>query len=183
LYIGYRLSQAGDTETVSDLCIYLGDYFRYITYNTNRLIEIDEEIKYTQTYLNIQKLRFEDRLQLEIYIDDSVKKLEIPSLIIQPIVENSFKHGIDRQIRKYIASSYLHIEVEDNGIGMDELKLEMLMESINCDKVTSDNYGLWNINWRLKHQFGNDALLKLENVDNSRGFRTTCIIPLHEIVN
>jgi hypothetical protein len=99
----------------------------YLEYSQQNEITLEEELKALKLYLELEKVRFEDELEYEIVIDNLLKtnKIKVPSLFIQPYVENALKHGLlhkstDRKLKveaKIIQQNKLQIIVEDNGIG------------------------------------------------------------------
>lgn len=91
------------------------------------LIPLDKELNFVINYLNIEKLRFGEKLTIEIDINDNTKNALVPNFILQPLVENSIRHGISKQLQNGIIkistkkeNEYLIITVEDNGPGLME---------------------------------------------------------------
>jgi len=104
---------------------------RSIKENSNSLIPINEELEFVKNYLEIEKLRFGEKLSFEINSYVNIENLLIPNFILQPLVENSVRHGIAKNtesgiIRINIAeeNNHLLISVEDNGKGIDDNKIE-----------------------------------------------------------
>ena len=99
----------------------------YLDYSQQNEITLEEELNALKLYLELEKVRFEDELEYEISVDDQLKtkQIKVPSLFIQPYVENALKHGLlhklnDRKLQieaKIIQQNKLEITVEDNGIG------------------------------------------------------------------
>ena len=125
-------------------------------------ITLEREIAFSQKYLEIINHKYENKIILDLDIDDAVKKLLILKLSIQPLVENSVHHGLsDKTGRRVISVSAkkedenLKIAVRDNGSGISENKLSIIrakMEKINIEH--KDNIGLANTNQRIKLIFG-----------------------------
>ncbi|WP_254634771.1 ATP-binding protein [Paenibacillus sp. GbtcB18] len=125
--------------------------------NPNGLVPIEEELSLVRSYLYIEKIRFEDRLQIHWEIDDCAG-LEIPFLTIQPLVENAIRHGVMNRprggkivIRVSVYGTHTEITVEDDGIGMDKDQLQRILER-KAD--SSSGVGLINTDQRLKRHFG-----------------------------
>ncbi|WP_235941786.1 hybrid sensor histidine kinase/response regulator [Paenibacillus puerhi] len=125
--------------------------------NRNELISIEEELSMVRSYLYIEQERFDDRLQVVWEIDEC-GDLKIPMLSIQPLVENSIRHGIMQRarggkivIRVSSYEGYAEIAVEDDGVGMDEDLLERAPER---RLSTGSGVGLHNTDLRLKRHFG-----------------------------
>lgn len=149
----------------------LGDIMRYSMNFESGFVTIQEEITHLDNYFLIQKQRFYDKFTMEVVIDDKVKQCLIPKLLIQPIVENSFKHGFEKCTGKWhmVIMAYLnsdnkvHIVVKDNGVGMSEDKLNELRKHLSQDTILqmnrSEHIGLLNVNARIKLYFSeNDGL-------------------------
>ncbi|ASA23662.1 sensor histidine kinase [Paenibacillus donghaensis] len=155
----------GDTESVEAMALNLGEYYRYITKMDHSMTTISEEIKLLENYLAIQNLR-KQRLQYKIEIPDELMNEQIPRLLIQPLVENSIIHGIERKIGLgFIAITAsrsdmeLLISVEDNGAGMSPDQITGLWQQIHEPERADGGCGLWNVQQRLKHQFGEASTL------------------------
>lgn len=121
------------------------------------LVPIETELSLVRSYLYIEKVRFEERLQVVWEIDDC-EDVKIPFLTIQPLVENAIKHGVMNRIRGgeitiriSVRETHVEITVEDDGIGMAEDQVQQLLER----KADSrSGVGLINTDQRLKRHFG-----------------------------
>ena len=90
------LIEKGEWE-ISDVVVSLGDILKYSLHGEEMLVLFEEELKYIESYLCIQKNRLEDRLTVQIEIDEEAKLCFVPKLILQPIVENAILHGIEKK--------------------------------------------------------------------------------------
>ena len=128
----------------------LGDLLRHSIQSIDKeKILLSEEIYYTQKYLDLQKMRFGDLLNTEIKCEDNLLNKKIPYFILQPIVENSIKHGIEKN------NSSLSIEIKINHQG--EHLVITCQDNIPISKADSNGFvgqGLKNLNDRLESQFG-----------------------------
>jgi two-component system LytT family sensor kinase len=114
-----------EPRVAEEMIIRLAKIFRHVlTHHDRPFSSIDEEISFLKTYLQIEKVRFGERLQVSFDIQDSVLQFSVPTLILQPLVENSIKHGLGPKagenqltIRARQRSDYLELTVEDNGVG------------------------------------------------------------------
>ncbi|PMC38092.1 hypothetical protein CJ195_10940 [Bacillus sp. UMB0899] len=142
----------------------LGGMFRYITNKRGDLVFIWEEVQHLQNYLYIQKVRFGENISIDLFVDEQAKDAIIPLLTLQPIVENSFKHGFESQVQKGFLKidiqkvfDEIEVVIEDNGMGMTEEVLQQLK-----DKLLTDSYshhrsiGLKNVDTRMKLYFGRE---------------------------
>lgn len=136
------------------------------------MITLEKELDYIDTYINILKKRYGDRLTMKKEIEERLLYIEIPRLLIQPLIENAIYHGIDQKreggeisIRGYVERGIVHIEVTDNGMGMTEEEARAINLSLSID---SDQYfvsladnvnksvGIENVNRRIKLHFGEE---------------------------
>ncbi|GIO35897.1 histidine kinase [Paenibacillus antibioticophila] len=132
---------------------------------------LKEELEMVRSYLDIQKFRYEDRLQYEIEVDDSVMDFRVPPLIIQPLVENAVVHGVEDKVDgvKVAVSirrleEMLEVSVKDNGMGMTPERLEEVKESIMASEESEKNHiGLRNVYQRLVLTYGEEHGLNIES--------------------
>ena len=142
----------------------LGGMFRYITNKRGDLVFIWEEVQHLQNYLYIQKVRFGENISIELFVDEQVNDAIIPLLSLQPIIENSFKHGFESQIEKGVLKidiqkvfDEIEIIIEDNGMGMSEEELEQVRNKLFTDSyLYNRSIGLKNVDTRIKLYFGHE---------------------------
>jgi two-component system LytT family sensor kinase len=111
-----------DAEKARDLLIHLSHFFRKNLKRNSDLSTLEEELDHVNSYLKIEKARFEDRLAVEMDIDPTLLKLRIPTFTLQPLIENSIKHGISNMLEQGIAKIHAYrkgdlafIDIEDNA--------------------------------------------------------------------
>ncbi len=167
LFFIKNMIAVGDKEAATEMVLNLGEYFRHITKLENTMTTLQEELKMVQNYLNIQNLRME-RFHYEIDIPESMMQLEIPRLLIQPIVENAILHGIGKSERYGILTiegerqwGENKIIIDDNGIGMSPEQLAELQHKISMPMDQEMSCGLWNVHQRLLYQFKDNSGLIL----------------------
>ena len=124
-------------------------------------ITFEEELEYFTNYLDIEKERFYDRLEVIISVDENTKKIKVPTLILQPLIENAFKHGIAQiesngkiTFRAFIEKD-IFVIVLSNTIPVNE----------NLFQVNSTNIGLQNLKSRLNQLYGNQYSFTTKRVD------------------
>ena len=171
-FILSRRIKRGDLEGAEELSKYLGNYFQYLTRNKEDCVPLSFEIKHARSYTNIQAIRFAGRLK--VMFDELPMKYEnliVPRLILQPIIENAFEHGLEDKeenglfkISYEIKESYLFILIEDNGDGFTKEKLED-MEKMLSDEKEGEITGIININKRLKAFLGHESGLEISQSD------------------
>jgi two-component system sensor histidine kinase YesM len=178
---------------VSDMVSALGKLLRYTIDKAGRLISLQEEIDFVQSYVRIQQVRYGGKLQVFYDIDDEVQDCRIPKLIMQPLVENAVYHGIDGQeeggtiwISALRFADELLITVRDNGKGMSEEEIDALNEEISklpsyqsLQRNDEDELGLNNIYQRILLIYGEGGSLTVEG-SLGQGLAVTITIPLQE---
>lgn len=140
---------------------------------TVSLNTLEDEIEHIKSYLSIEQIRFEDRIDVSYHIDASCLHSKLPALTLQPIVENAVKHGFNGE--KNHCSLHIIVEdsdddvslyIEDNGSGVNEDRLKTLAS--NVDESTDGNgIALYNINKRLVMTFGSDYGLQFKSQPNA----------------
>ncbi|HEY3128983.1 MAG TPA: histidine kinase [Acidobacteriota bacterium] len=151
-------------ETVEQLA----EVFRYtLRRSENEWVRLEDEMMFVRSYLEVERARFGERLQVHMQIDDGVKDAKIPAMIVQTLVENSIKHGIASvrgtgkvEIQAGRRDNRVQIKVVDNGPGFQNT------ESRESDTApagkANGGYGLRNVRQRLQGYFGEAAQLKVE---------------------
>jgi two-component system sensor histidine kinase ChiS len=148
-----------DSDRTSKLVEALSDFLResYNFQNVEALVPLENELRLIQAYLYIQQERFGERIQVVWELEAETDVL-IPSLTIQPLIENALKHGILKRaeggtihIRMIDYTTHLEITVADDGVGMDE---EQLAKLLQMEKRHSRSIGLINTHIRLQHHYG-----------------------------
>lgn len=160
-----------DPEKARHMIYQLSDFLRgTLKKDEHQWISLDEEIQYLQLYLEIEKVRFGHRLQTEINVTDEALKLQMPALILQPVVENAIKYGL------YDTTGEVLIKIEgeiNNGSLKVSVQNPFDAETTNPGKGTG--FGLRSIQRRLFLLFARNDLLKT-SADNNL-FATTILIP------
>lgn len=153
----------GDTDSVEAMALNLGEYYRYITKADHSLTTLQDELKLLENYLEIQNLR-KQRIRYEMDIAEDLLGLQIPRLLIQPLVENSIIHGIEKKIGQgsiRITASHTQesviVTVADNGAGMTDEAVTALQARISETAREDGGCGLWNIQQRLKSHYGDSS--------------------------
>lgn len=153
-------------ELTYDLSQYLRSGFNFKQMGS--LTTLENELELVKAYINIEKARFGARLGVEYDVEANLD-IQIPPLILQPLVENAIRHGLMSNLRggtvkisvKQKESSAIRMVIEDDGCGMSERQLEEIL-SPNADK---DGIGLWNINQRVRLLYGNS--LRIESTEGA----------------
>lgn len=159
------------------LLIHLGNYFRQNLVQNVDEVDLNKEIEHINSYLEIEKARFGDKLEIEYSIDKDIE-CKIPPLILQPLVENAIKHGVLRKIEggkvEIVARDIgtgIKLIVKDNGVGIPEEKLNSLLK-----EKSTEGIGLKNVHERLINKYGPEYGLKIESKVN-KGTVVSMVIP------
>lgn len=184
---------AGDKEAATATKL-LGKSMRYVLENTGTsFTTLQEELNHLDEYMEIQRLRFGDRVRYEKNVEEGLElsKYNILPLLLQPMVENAIIHGMEEidEGGKIILSVYtkkigdrqlLVIDVDDNGCGMDEETLGKLRRDIEVrDMSRSRSIGLYNINQRMKLHYGDGYRIHIYS-EPGQGTRIRLLIPTDE---
>jgi two-component system LytT family sensor kinase len=164
-------------ETARLLIVKLSALLRRLLRSQEHFVTLREELEAVDEYLDIERMRFGPTLVIEKQIDESSLDVVVPSMILQPLVENSIKHGLGRKlgegritIRSSRAGGSMIIEVLDNGVGLPQTRMEAESEH---------GIGLRNVNERLRVIYGAPYQLKLHSLP---GEGTSARIEIPELV-
>lgn len=182
LFFIKNMARLGDEEAVAAMALNLGEYFRYTTRLGKQTAQLEEELNVIVNYLEIQNLRT-NRMTYQIDVPDSLMRIVIPRLILQPIIENAVIHGIEPKEGRGCISIIGRSEgnrsliiIEDNGVGMDDARLEELRERLGRSENTDNgSFGLWNVNRRLQLMFSEGSGLQVKQGKNGG---TTVVVVL-----
>src|ERR1700729_1576790 len=147
-------------DAAVNMIVALSDFLRRVAVSSHDpQALLAQEVEFVGQYLQIQEARFAGRLRLDIQIPDELRKAQIPSLILQPLVENAIKHGISQRVlggevrlAASRANGLLHLSVYNDGPLLDR-----------DGSAITDGIGLSNLRRRLSLQYGHDCGLRLEN--------------------
>ena len=158
--------------------------FRYITKKQGDLVPMREEVAHLKNYLYIQQVRFGENISVQLFVDESVNEALIPLLSLQPIIENSFKHGFETQVEKGIIKidiqeifDEIDITIEDNGAGMSEERLQEVRKKLAMEGFSEQrSIGVKNVDARIKLYFGREYGIELDSIE-AQYTRVTIRIP------
>ena len=169
-----------DSETARNLLINLGDYYRNNMNRFEGLVDLETEVRHVESYLSIEKARFREKLTIEYSFSPATKEVDVPPLVLQPLVENAILHGLLPKktggtitLSSMLDADEIVLCVEDDGVGMDEATLKSVLVTNPLRRCI----GLSNVNERLRSLFGVRAGLVLESQPD-RGTRVSFRVPL-----
>ena len=177
-----RVMETGRTPEAIEMVQALAKLFRLSINNGDYFLTVEQEMDYARNYLTIQQVRYKKRFKYELYMDESIKDLPCPKIILQPLIENSLKHGMSDMpgctliVRARQEGYNIVLSVEDDGLGIPPEKLKELQEMLRDDSnimVKKSRYGigLRNTNRRIKLLYGSDYGLAIESEVEER----TCV--------
>lgn len=179
LNIMKSISRVKGVEEVAEISESLADLFKYSMKQHKGPVSLREEIAHIQNYMKIQQHRFGDRFSLICNVSDQLLNASIPKLTIQPLIENSIKHGIGHRkgggIIELSISQISHIlvvQVRDNGVGMDDDTLNVIRNKLLTTSTIfkyedeESGIGLINIQQRIQLLYGERYQLKVDSKEN-----------------
>ena len=169
-FILNTMAVLGDNENIEKFTVQLGEYFKFITRNAMDDVRLQDEIRHARTYTEIQAMRFANRVNVSF--DELPKELYdimVPQLIIQPLIENAFEHGIEKMTENGILSiqfdfddNKIDIVIKDNGSGIDFSRLVELKNNLTLE-TDAETTGIINIHKRLVLKYGNGSGIFVNN--------------------
>jgi two-component system, sensor histidine kinase YesM len=180
------ISRLKGVDEVADISESLSDLFKYSMKDLDKTVPLMDEVEHITNYMNIQKHRFGDRYQYYSSFQEEALKVYVPKLIIQPLIENSIKHGLERRgygiisLTAKIEKDNLIVSVEDNGVGMNEQTLHNLRLQQTADQLIENKdggIGLTNIQQRVRLMYGFDYGLDIQS-ECEKGTKITLKLPV-----
>ncbi|WP_010244134.1 sensor histidine kinase [Acetivibrio cellulolyticus] len=188
-------AQLAMLEGADRACMFIenaAELFRYNIRNLDRPVTISEELKNIENYVHLIKVRFSDTVEFSLYSDESILNVKIPCMILQPIVENAFIHGIGDVeyvgriwIKAIRNGQYAQISIKDNGKGMSEEKISEILNgkssgrevSLSTNRGHTNGIGMNNILSRLKIFYNDDKIMEIYS-EPGNGTEVILNIPL-----
>lgn len=180
----HRLILNYDNDSAALVSKNLGEYFQYLTRNAQDEVTLEAEVRHVRSYVEIQNVRFSNRIQIEFGpLPERFHRFAVPRLILQPIVENAYQHGLGEKvlngrlhIRFEAVGSGLHILVEDNGPGMEEAGLATLLKRMGQEAREGESTGLINVHRRIQLKYGAEWGLSISR-SSLGGLRVQLMLP------
>lgn len=187
LFILYRLAKKNGDDNQIKFTKYLSDYFQFITRNSSDEVLLSEEVQHARNYVDIQTIRFAHSIQVQFdELPSSPTAIKVPRLILQPIIENAYKYGLEYiesggklQVTFVREGQDLTITVEDNGERADDSLIAEMQRRLEEKDDSRETTGLVNVHRRLQFRFGAAYGLQVSKGSLS-GFKVTMTLPVHE---
>lgn len=178
------MANSGDAKKTAEMISSLTTFFRISLSKGRDFISIKEETEHARSYLDIQKIRYEDQFDYLINIPDEIKECIVPKLILQPLLENALYHGIKETNRKCMLliqaiadSRHIQLEVIDNGVGMDARTVKFLRSALLHDgNNPTDSYGIVNVNDRIQSFTSKEYGVSIES-EPGKGTSVKILLP------
>lgn len=188
-FLLHRMIKREDYQNAVRFSKQMGVYFQFITRSAQDIVDLGKEVEHARIYAEIQAMRFEDRINVDFgELPEELGSVRVPRLILQPVIENAFEHGLENKEENGLLSVQFKkldkgilITVEDNGddLGNDELaSLQNSLLQMDKDKECT---GMLNINKRIKLIYGSESGISVSHSD-SGGLRV-CLSILTESKN
>lgn len=183
-----QLAMMEEAEQTSIFIDNMAEFFRYSITKGKQDTTLEDEITLVDHYIYILNVRFCGEIEYEKEVDRTLLSLKVPSMIIQPIVENIFQHGIHDMegkgkinLKVYKRENKVCIEVEDNGCGMTQERIKQVLEGDdNKDKregKVSNGIGLGNVKSRLSLYYGIEDVITIMSGGINKGTKVILKIP------
>ena len=164
-------AEAGNQKQVVKMVGSLSEFFRTSLNKGKEIVTVREELQHVRSYLEIQQIRYQDILSYEIDVPEELNNYLIPKITIQPLVENALYHGIKNRrgggkisVTGTLEEEDYIIKVTDDGIGMDEERLEQVRKGLTDQDPDSNKiYGLYNVNERIRLEFGEEYGISIDS--------------------
>ncbi|ANE45304.1 hypothetical protein SY83_01985 [Paenibacillus swuensis] len=185
LNIVYNLAQTRDYDIIQNMALHLVRYFRYTTRTQVTTITIREEMDHINSYLTIQRYRFPMMMNFTFDIDPELEGVEIPPLIVQPLVENAMVHGfsveqggpfeIKLRVYRDLEVGAVCIEVQDNGKGITPERVAFLEDSVHGVEPQGSHVGLWNVVRRCRLYYKTAVFMRFSTASPRGAVITLCL--------
>lgn len=183
----WQVVEIGNDEIAENI-LALSQLFRLVLSQGQKEVTVEQEMELISRYLQIQKMRFTKRLNYEIEVEESVKKVKIPKLILQPFVENAIVHGFENitvpcylKVTVREEKEFLYCSIQDTGIGMNQNQIAEIYEEepVQYSKQRIGKYAIKNIRERLELKYQQDFKLEITS-EVGKGTMVVLRIPLEK---
>jgi len=172
-----------DPDRARELLVQFADFIRYSFRSHGQFVTMAEEIRLVDTYLDLERARFGDRLEVTLRVAPEVLSVMLPPFVLQPLVENAVHHGLEPsgepghlEITIMDADNDAEISVEDDGVGAEPSRIRRALAGTGDE----EGVGLHNVDERLRTVFGDDSRLTIETAPGA-GTRVTVRIPKYHV--
>jgi two-component system, sensor histidine kinase YesM len=184
------IAEIEEIESISIMTKALGDMFRYSIKTESELVRLSDEIEHVKNYITIQNIRYDNSIDFKLEIPNEISSCRILKLILQPIIENSILHGLEKKRMKgYVklkayetSQNRIVFEISDNGIGIDRDRLDKIRHFLQeqpefkeLGKRSKQSIGLKNVHSRIALYYGLEYGLNVESEPNKGTTIKICV--------
>jgi two-component system LytT family sensor kinase len=175
-------------ELAREMIVKLANILRVLLKNREAFVPFSEELAFTDDYLDIEVVRFGEKLRVVKEIADDTLPVVVPSMLLQPLIENSIKHGLEPRIgggtvtlrSRILSDGRLLLEIEDDGIGMEADDSAGVLSEISWNgSANGTGIGMRNVRERMEVLYGSKAEVEIVSRPG-RGTKVTLIMPVLE---
>ena len=178
-------AKLSNNDAIFDTTYALASLLRGTMSNRDLFVTVRQEIEYVNAYIHIQKTRYRDKVDASIIVEPALEAVKIPKLILQPVVENAFVHGLEEKqgpgcvsIRGILSQEgrIAVFMIRDDGVGMTQ---EQIQAALNADTRTKGGFGLSSVQQRIHLLYGDTFGLSIQS-EPGRGTTVVIRIPVKE---
>ncbi|MGA1981782.1 MAG: histidine kinase [Acidobacteriaceae bacterium] len=178
-------------ELAREMIVKLANILRVLLKHRDAFVPFSDELAFTDDYLDIEVVRFGEKLRVVKEIAEETLPVVVPSMLLQPLIENSIKHGLEPRIgggtvtlrSRILSDGRLLLEVEDDGIGMETEPVNELSamegETLWANAANGNGIGMRNVRERMEVLYGNQAEVEIVSRPG-RGTKVTLVMPILE---
>lgn len=190
LNAGAQLAMMEGAERTNAYIQNMADFYRYNLKKNNEVVTLQEEIELVDNYIYILNVRFSGDIHFEKEIDESILQIKVPSMILQPLVENSINYGIRNiewegkiKLSIFRNNKRIFICVKDNGVGMSTSQIEKILSNLPSKAALSrdsNGIGLNNVIGRVRLFFDRQDIIEIHSDGEGKGTEVILMIPIEE---
>lgn len=187
LNAGAQLAMLEDADKTYRYIHKVADFFRFLVKKNDALSTIQEEIELVDDYIYILNVRYAGEIHYDKQVEEELLNISVPSMILQPIVENCIKHGLhdigwEKKIKLSVVkeADYVVVSVIDNGIGMGKEQIETILNNTELEKPDGEaarGIGLDNVVTRLRTFYNCENVIEITSVGKNMGTEVAIYIP------
>ena len=168
--INWMALERGSGE-ISRMARLLGKFYRLSLSGGRQTVSLENEVEHSKIYVEIMQIRFDGQIRVRYQVEEAALALQVPKLILQPLLENAIQHGISCRecqegtirVRVFRRGGFLILEVTDTGAGMDKEALAALLASLASPQGRT-GYGMRNVDRRIRYAFGEGSGLRVRSI-------------------
>lgn len=166
------MADSGLNTDIKKVVKALARFYKVSLSSGKDVISLREELQHVSFYVQIQNIRFENKIDFQIDVPEELLAHPIPKITLQPLVENAILHGIlgrtqregSIHIHAYLEEDTVHLIIKDDGVGMSQSLIEDMMAGISRSRLGGSSFGVKNVGERIRHYFGEPAKLVYRSV-------------------